>query len=99
MVDTNIKKIILLADGTGNSSASPYKTNVWRFYKALDISPAANQHAFYDDGVGTNPFQPLAIIGLTLGWGLAANVRELYGKLCRIYDPGDKIYKLIPASE
>ena len=86
------KKIVLLADGTGNSSASPHKTNVWRLYKALDISRTANQYAFYDDGVGTNPFGPLAIIGLTLGWGLAANVRQLYGKLCRIYKPGDKIY-------
>lgn len=86
------KKIVLFADGTGNSAASPHKTNVWRAYKALDISPLANQHAFYDDGVGTNPFRPLAIIGLTLGWGLAANVRQLYGKLCRIYKPGDKIY-------
>ncbi len=92
MVKNNSKKIALLADGTGNSSASPHKTNVWRLYKAIDISPGANQHAFYDDGVGTNPFRPLAIIGLTLGWGLAANVRQLYGNLCRTYEPGDKIY-------
>ena len=31
------QNIILLADGTGNSASSPFKTNVWRLYQALDI--------------------------------------------------------------
>ncbi len=87
-----MKKIALFSDGTGNSSSSPQKTNVWRAYQALDRSLASHQIAFYDNGVGTSAFRPLALLGLGLGFGMARNVREIYGFLCRTYDPGDEIY-------
>ncbi|MYN67736.1 MAG: DUF2235 domain-containing protein [Acidobacteria bacterium] len=87
-----MKKIVLFADGTGNSSASPQKTNVWRAYQALDRTPDSNQVAFYDNGVGTSSFTPFAILGLAFGWGVARNVKQIYGFLCRTYDPGDAIY-------
>jgi hypothetical protein len=87
-----MKKIALFSDGTGNSSSSPQKTNVWRAYQALDRSPGSGQIAFYDNGVGTSSFRPLALLGRGLGFGLARNVREIYGFLCRTYDPGDEIY-------
>jgi len=32
------KNIVLLSDGTGNSAAKLFMTNVWRFYQALDLS-------------------------------------------------------------
>ena len=32
------KNIVLLSDGTGNSSANIVKTNVWRLYEALDLT-------------------------------------------------------------
>ncbi|MEM8688657.1 MAG: DUF2235 domain-containing protein [Pseudomonadota bacterium] len=83
------KRIVLFADGTGNSASSPAKTNVWRAYKALDISPGAGQVAFYDGGVGTSAFTPFAMLGLMFGWGLAANVRQIYKFLCHSYQPGD----------
>ena len=85
------KKIILLADGTGNSSSSPHKTNVWRTYKALDVSPGSGQIAYYISGVGTDSFLPLALIGKAFGWGLESNVKEMYAFLCRTYNPGDEI--------
>ena len=52
-----IKNIVLLSDGTGNGSASPFKTNVWRLYQALDIAQPSDetvprQIAYYDNGVG-----------------------------------------------
>ena len=87
-----MKKIALFADGTGNSAASPNKTNVWRAYQALDRRPQSNQVAFYDNGVGTSSFTPTAILGLAFGWGLARNVRQIYGFLCRTYNCGDEIY-------
>lgn len=87
-----MKKIALFSDGTGNSSSNPQKTNVWRAYQALDRSAASNQIAFYDNGVGTSSFTPTAVLGLAFGWGLARNVRQIYGFLCRTYDPGDEIY-------
>ena len=81
-----------LSDGTGNSSASPHKTNVWRAYQLLDRRPGSNQVAFYDNGVGTSSFTPLAIMGLAFGLGVARNVKQIYGFLCRTYNPGDEIY-------
>jgi uncharacterized protein (DUF2235 family) len=44
------KNIAIFSDGTGNSSAKLFKTNVWRLYDALDLS-GPDQIAFYDDGV------------------------------------------------
>ncbi len=87
-----MKKIVLFSDGTGNSASSPHKTNVWRAYQALDRSDGSNQIAYYDNGVGTSPFTPTAILGLALGWGLARNVRQIYAFLCRTYEDGDEIY-------
>ncbi len=87
-----MKKIALFSDGTANSASNPNKTNVWRAYRALDCSGDSDQIAYYDNGVGTSSFTPTAIIGLAFGWGLASNVREIYGYLCRTYDPEDEIY-------
>lgn len=91
------KHLVLFSDGTGNSAGKLFKTNVWRLYQAVDLSDPANpkqprQFAFYDDGVGTSTFKPLAIAGGGFGVGLARNVVDLYLFLCRMYTPGDKIY-------
>lgn len=86
------KNIIVLSDGTGNSSAQIFRTNVWRTYEALDLSDPKKQIACYDDGVGTSSFRPLALLTGAIGMGLSRNVRELYAFLCRNYNPGDRIY-------
>ncbi|MFN0107755.1 MAG: DUF2235 domain-containing protein [Blastocatellia bacterium] len=89
------KNIILLSDGTGNSASKLFKTNVWRLYQALDLSESGQtkkQIAYYDDGVGTASFKPLAILGGAFGWGLKRNVLDLYTALCRHYEQGDNIY-------
>ena len=83
------KNIILLSDGTGNSAAKLQKTNVWRVYRALDLS-TDDQFAEYDDGVGTSSFRPLALIGSAFGMGLARNVRHLYAFLSRNYRGADE---------
>ena len=67
------RKIILLSDGTGNSAAKVWRTNVWRTFEALDLA-GSDQVAFYDDGVGTSSFKPLAILGGAFGFGLKRNV-------------------------
>ncbi len=85
------KKIILLSDGTGNSAAAVFRTNVFRLYQALDLS-LKDQVVFYDDGVGTSTFKPLAMLGGAFGFGLKRNVLDLYVELSRTYQPGDKLY-------
>jgi hypothetical protein len=86
------KNIVLLSDGTGNSSASPFKTNVWRLFQILDLSDPARQIAFYDDGVGTSSFKLFAILGGVFGFGLKRNVIAIYSFCCRNYQPEDRIY-------
>lgn len=88
------KNIVLLSDGTGNSAAKLFKTNVWRIYDALDLTNPDVQVACYDDGVGTSVFRPLALAGGALGFGLKRNVLRLYRFLCEQYEPGDRIYAI-----
>ena len=78
------RKIVVLSDGTGNSSAALWRTNVWRTFDALDLS-GSDQVAFYDDGVGTSSFKPLAFLGGAFGIGLKRNVIDIYKFVCRNY--------------
>src|SRR5471030_2889321 len=82
------RNIVLLSDGTGNSSAKVWRTNVWRTFEALDLS-GNDQVAFYDDGVGTSSFKPMAILGGAFGFGLRRNVIALYKFACRNYHSSD----------
>jgi uncharacterized protein (DUF2235 family) len=86
------KNIILLSDGTGNSSAKLLKTNVWRLFQILDLRDPNSQVAYYDDGVGTSSFKVFAILGGVFGFGLKRNVVDIYSFCCRNYRPGDNIY-------
>jgi hypothetical protein len=86
------KNIVLLSDGTGNSSRSLFKTNVWRLYQLLDLSNPGEQVAFYDDGVGTSSFKLFAILGGVFGFGLKRNVIAIYSFCCRNYKKNDRIY-------
>jgi uncharacterized protein (DUF2235 family) len=86
------RKIVVLSDGTGNSSAALWRTNVWRTFDALDLS-GSDQVAFYDDGVGTSSFKPLAILGGAFGYGLKRNVIDIYKFVCRNYQTdADEIF-------
>lgn len=91
------KNIVLFSDGTGNGAASPFKTNVWRLYQAIDIEPPSApedplQIVYYDNGVGTENFKPLAALGGAFGIGVWQNVKDLYTFVCRNYELGDQIY-------
>lgn len=85
------KRIVVLSDGTGNSSAKAEKTNVWRMFQAIDQS-LGEQLAMYDDGVGTSSNKYLAALGGALGWGLKRNVLDLYKFICRTYEPDADLF-------
>lgn len=85
------KRIIVLSDGTGNSAARVWRTNVWRLYQALDLS-SGRQVALYDDGVGSSAFKPLAMLGGAFGWGLKRNVLDLYRFVCRNWTEDADMY-------
>jgi uncharacterized protein (DUF2235 family) len=87
------KSIILFSDGTGNSSAKLFKTNVWRMYEAVDLGPPTpgkrKQIAFYDNGVGTSALRPFAALAGIFGFGLKRNILELYRYACRNYQKAE----------
>src|SRR3954454_6377768 len=86
------RKIVVLSDGTGNSSAALWRTNVWRTFDSIDLS-GSDQVAFYDDGVGTSSFKPFAILGGAFGFGLKRNVIDIYKFACRNYrDDNDRLF-------
>ena len=87
------KRIVVLSDGTGNSAAKVWRTNVWRLFQALDLKKS-DQIAVYDDGVGTSSFKPLALLGGAFGVGLKRNVLGLYIYLCRNYRSREDYHEL-----
>ena len=78
------RRIILLSDGTGNSAAKVWRTNVWRLFQSLDLR-SSDQVAMYDDGVGKSSFKPMALLSGAFGFGLKRNVLGLYKFQCRNY--------------
>lgn len=91
------RKIVIFADGTGNSF-SAQESNIWRLYAALDkteppdAAPDQLQLAFYIPGVGTSGNRFLRAIDGATGFGVPSNVRKLYRFLCWNWRPGDRIY-------
>ncbi len=85
------RNLIVLSDGTGNSAAAPFKTNVWRLYQALDLTDGS-QVAAFGDGVGTSSVRFLRVLGLAFGFGVKRNVLNLYKFLCHNYNYGDRIW-------
>lgn len=92
------KNIIICSDGTGNTAIKGRGTNVFKMFESVDLNShrfhpeRAPQVAIYDDGVGTESLKLMRILGGAAGYGLSRNVRQLYKELCRIYDPGDRIF-------
>jgi uncharacterized protein (DUF2235 family) len=92
------KNIIICSDGTGNTAIKGRGTNVFKLFEAVDmvthrLDPHVDaQIALYDDGVGTEGFTALRLLGGAAGLGLARNVKELYRELSRVYDAGDRIF-------
>lgn len=84
------KKIVLLADGTGNGLLVQV-SNICRLWQALDTS-TKDQIVLYIPGVGTQGFRPLAMLDGATGLGVPSNVRKLYRFLCANWEPNDEIY-------
>src|SRR5262245_41310373 len=86
-----LKRIVVLSDGTGNAAASVWRTNVWRVFELLNLT-GRDQVAKYDDGIGSSAFKPMALLAGAFGWGLKRNVIDLYKFACRNYAPDAQIF-------
>ncbi|WP_446810948.1 DUF2235 domain-containing protein [Methylomonas sp. 2BW1-5-20] len=92
------KNIVLCSDGTGNKGGYGSDSNVYKTYKAVDVtSNRAHQYTFYDQGVGTDKSDTsknkywTAMSG-AFGFGFRDNLLHLYHFLARSYKPGDQIF-------
>ena len=87
------KNIVVCSDGTGNTAMKGRGTNVFKLYEAVDIHlDATKQVTLYDDGVGTQTFNPIKLLSGAIGLGLSKNVIQLYTELAHLYNPGDHMY-------
>jgi uncharacterized protein (DUF2235 family) len=93
-----MKNIVLCCDGTANEFKIN-RTNVVKLYYALQQTP--NQVTYYHPGVGTmeavgaltsfsRKFTKL--LGLAVGYGLEADIRDAYVFLMNNFEEGDRIF-------
>lgn len=82
------KRIVFCADGTWQAPVN--NTNVYRLYQALTL--AADQVAFYDDGVGAGITGLDHLLDGAFGQGILQKIQDAYTKIAHVYEPGDLIY-------
>jgi uncharacterized protein (DUF2235 family) len=93
------KNIVVCCDGTANEFAGE-RTNVVKLSFTL-VHAAGAQVAYYHPGLGTmEPPGTLTgikrgatkLLGLTIGWGLEADIRDAYVFLMNHFEAGDRVF-------
>lgn len=95
-----MKRLIVCCDGTWQSEDEGTPSNVWKLYRLIADADheGTAQWAFYQSGVGTNPSSSALmrwvsrVAGGAFGWGLNANIEEIYAWLIREFEPGDQVW-------
>jgi uncharacterized protein (DUF2235 family) len=93
------KNIILCCDGTANEFKQD-NTNVVKLFFTLVHDPAV-QKTYYHPGLGTMEAvgavtmtgrKVTKLLGLAIGYGLEADIRDAYVFLMNQYEPGDRVF-------
>ena len=93
------KNVVVCCDGTANEFAK-HNTNVVKLYSILDHGQAG-QVAYYHPGLGTmEPSGALTtlarkttkVLGLALGYGLSADIRDAYIFIMNNFRGGDRLF-------
>lgn len=82
------KRIVFCADGTWDAPAS--NTNVYLFYKALNVT--ADQVTYYDDGIGAGVTGLARILDGAFGQGLFQKIQDGYTQIAHVYEAGDQVF-------
>lgn len=82
------KRIVFCADGTWDAPLT--NTNVYRLYKALEVS--GEQITFYDDGVGADATGLARVLQGAFGQGLFQKIQDGYTKVAHVYEPDDQLF-------
>ena len=97
------RNIVICSDGTGNAGGRFNGTNVWRIRQAVaekakqpgkagQVGKSIDQVVIYQDGVGTETFRPMSIVGMVFSYGITKDLETLYSRLIQVYEPGDRMY-------
>src|SRR5262249_44010852 len=93
------KNIVVCCDGTANEFKKD-RTNVVKLFYTLAKDPAV-QVCYYHPGVGTmappgvltrTKAKLAEVAGLAFGYGLNADIADIYIFICRHFEPGDRLY-------
>lgn len=94
-----MKRLVFCFDGTWNTLAMPYPTNVTKLAQALRRvdEDGTVQTIHYDEGVGTGDKSNVFVrlyqrLAGAFGFGLSENISEAYKFLVLNYEPGDEIH-------
>ncbi|WP_412479774.1 phospholipase effector Tle1 domain-containing protein [Azonexus sp. IMCC34839] len=81
-------KIAVFFDGTANDEESD--TNIKRLHSLVSLQKRTDVSisTIYIEGVGADG----KVLGMAMGWGIGARVRDAYAFLLENYSPGDQIY-------
>ena len=81
------KNIIVCSDGTGNDGGRFSGTNVWRIRQAVAAKAenGTDQVVIYQDGVGTETFRPMSIVGVVFSYGITKDLETLYSRVIQIF--------------
>ena len=87
-----MKRLLLACDGTWSRADQQDPTNVVRLTERVPARGAdgVEQVVRYHPGVGTMPGE--RILGGLFGYGLSADVREVYEFVVEHFEPGDELY-------
>jgi uncharacterized protein (DUF2235 family) len=84
-----VKRIAIYLDGTwDNGGKDP--SNVYKLAKSTPVTSA--QTVIYHDGIGVSNDPLEHIFGGAYGLGLFGILKDVYGKICHIYESGDELF-------
>lgn len=104
------KNILIYSDGTGQEGGlrpDQNLTNIYKLYRATrsgsdSIINPAEQIAFYDAGLGTEPDEGSISVKFiqfirkslssAIGLGINRNIADCYEAILKYYEPGDRIF-------
>jgi uncharacterized protein (DUF2235 family) len=104
------KNILIFSDGTGQRGGLLFdecRSNIYKLYRATRCGPdsiinPAEQLAYYDPGIGTEPGglgffsrrwrKVYNVVSQATGLGLTMNIIDCYTAIIRMWQPGDRIF-------
>lgn len=98
--DERMKRIVLCCDGTWQTEASPWLSNIVKIAASVQphapgttpSDPSTPQLVDYLAGPGGRGYLADRVVGGALAWGAEANLSSAYFEIATKWEPGDEIF-------